>query len=379
MNLTDDLIKKKLLTGLEVKEAVNRNLAENGIIHLQAGEQKYSAEVLELELELFHVRNTLSRESIFEDFRNQPIAIQIPIKASVFVGVTRLTGLGMVKSMHTLKLVYPATLKKKEHRKTYRLNHFHTTPQVNFYREDLQLRRASLIDISMTGAGIRLLPGSRAGSPVQTKEPVSLDIMIGDEIRLQGLPAVVMYASPEKIGVKFRSLSRQVRDALFDYIVRMRRQLRSIEEQQKLRTAKSQVESGESVAEPKEDSPARPRVLIIGQSQLLSSFLSQTLNRRFDVQECPFSMNAIQNSLQRQPSLFLVEIKPQDPDQSRLAKKIGAQVLAYGQLMYFGEGFTEPFKMRFQAHAPIDEVLLDLAGRKTLATYKKIDSFFRSS
>lgn len=374
--------KKKELSGEDLDVLFTSLAGNRDPVVVRTPMFKYTSDVLEVEDGIFHVRNTLNRDEVMYQLKGQQLQLNVPYELTHYKGETMLRGLGMIKNMHTLKFSVPESLSKDESRRSVRINSFPVTPRVTFTTDEFQLAKGKLMDISMTGAGIKPDPKWIAGdNKLSPRQTILVDIKIPNELELS-TSAEVRHFAPAKMGLLFQDLSKAHKQQLFKFIVARRKEEQRIgmEMERKAYEESKRVEAGDSKPEVVEAAvkreSSRPTVLIAGDNQEWCDFLGNALGRKFNVLHCPFSVTDIRNNLELHPSVTMLEIDSHDLAHVSQIKKIGSLVLGESVLLYFGEGFDSDFRDRFRGHDPADQILVDLTGRKVLSTFRQVDTYF---
>ena len=385
MSLLDKVFgKKKQLKGDDIGSLFNVMTTDREPVIIMTGKKsfKYVADIIEHERGIFHVKNTLSRDEILYQLKGKELQVQFPYELTLFGGTSQLIGLGMVNGVHTLKLRYPEVLEQDESRGAYRITTFPEQPAVTFSADQSNIVKARLIDLSMTGAGIRIDPRWMTGDlNLGARTHVLIDIRLSDQLRLS-TTATVRYFDNPKMGVQFHELSRGIRERLFKMIVKQRR-----EEQRVMMRTYDRINSIEAPVKDKALEPAsaptpvksdgRPIALLVGSDNKLIQFLEGILSRKFDLLQSTPSFGDIRNQCHLGPNLCLMEVRIDDLAMVSNMKKAAAMLPPGCVLMYFGENLTPAFRERFLAGGLPRELLVDLAGRNKLMLFKHIERYYQ--
>jgi len=364
-----ELAKTHLLSAEQVPELLALCLAERSSCFLRQGKIHTSGEVLDASALSFELRNSLDRQTVMEELKGKVLALRVPIHGFLFEGTTSLLGLGFIKPFQTFKLANPSQLKKAEKRHHYRLSHFLENSKVIYSTANYLIGQGALLDISMSGCAIRADMRNQMELEKLRQDPrMFLDIEVGEGVAFR-VEASVVYIGMGKLGCHFHRLPEQARCLLYGFIVESRRKLlfeRGSQEKERAASLAAAKSEGED---------QRPSCLLVGDDGSLLEFLQSILHRRFRVVSCAFKVQAVREALQRRQELTLLELRPDDPEQVRLARKLGQIVLAESPLLYFGENLHAEFCRWFQGHGPCEEILLELSSRKKLEVFKKIEGY----
>jgi hypothetical protein len=363
-----ELAKTHLLTADQVRELLSTCVSERSSCFLRQGKIHTSGEILDANGTLFELRNPLDRQTVLEELKGKSLALRVPLHGFLFEGTTSLLGLGFIKPFPTLKLALPTQLKKVEKRHHYRLSHFLENSKVTYSTTSYLIGQGALLDISMSGCGIRADMRTQLDMDKLRQDPrMFLDIEVGQGVAFR-VEAAVVYVGKGKLGCHFHRLPEQARSQLHGFIVESRRKLL-------FERSKEKDRSEVAMAPPPAEEDPRPSCLVVGDDPGLLELLQSILHRKFRVISCSFKVQAVREALQRRQVLTLLELRPDDPEQVRLARKLGQIVLSESPLLYFGENLHAEFCRWFQGHGPCEEILLELSSRKKLEVFKRIEGY----
>ncbi len=373
--------KKKELSGQEIGSLFKTISVDREAVIVTTSSFKFISDIIEYGSGIFHVKNTLSRDEVLYQLKGQELRIQVPYELTLYGGDSRLMGLGMVQGIHTLKLMIPTELSQEESRGAYRICTFPETPSVTFSCDQTDIIKARLIDISMTGAGIRLDPRWMVGKvKLSVRNSIILDVRLTGDLRVS-TTATIRYTKNNKLGVQFQDMRRSTREKLFKFVVQQRREeyralIRKREKIHDLAT-KSRAQSPEQVPEKTDEKPiGKPTALLVGKNRQHIDLLTSALNRKFDLIYATPTVTDIRNQCDLQPNLCLLELHMDDSEQVSQVKKLGSILPPACVLMFFGENFTLSFRQRFLGNVYAPEVLVDLQSPKKLMIFKNIQHYY---
>ncbi len=371
--------KKKTLTGDEIIGLFKVITVDREPVIISTATFKVVTDIISHEPNLFHLKNTLTRDEVLYQLKGQNIKVHFPYELTLFGGLTSLMGLGLVQGVHTLKFRIPESLTQVENRGAYRISSFPETPVVTFTSNHVDLIKAHLSDISMTGAGIRLDPRWLLTEvKLSTRTTIIVDIKLTDHLRIS-CTASVRYFENNKLGIQFSDLSKGSKDRLFKLIVQQRR-----EEQRAMMRVHDRIHSMEAPAGevkpvpiPTLEKSGKPCALVVGADEELQEFLTGILGRKFDLLYAAPQFADIRQQCHLSPNLCLIEL-PVDSAEMVSQMKKAASILPQGcVLMYYGENFTADFRERFLGNAGSNNMLIDLQSRNKLMLFKEIEKYYK--
>jgi len=345
---------------------------------------KFVTDIIGYGADLFHIKNTLSRDEVLYNVKGKTLKVNLPYELTMYSGESHLAGLGFVQGIHSLKLVIPETLVQVESRGAYRVSRFPEPPGVTFTTDNFDIIKARLTDISMSGAGLRLDPRwTRGNAKLALRLSLIVDIRLGKGLRIS-TTAAVRYLDGSKMGIQFQDLAKPVKDRLFKFVVQQRR-----EEQRALIDIKRKVvepspppkeEKAKIIAAEKveEKPPGKPTALIVGTNDGPIDFLTTALMRKFDVVFCSPHITDLRQQLEQKPGLCLMELVCQDGEQVRNMRKASTLLPAGCVLMFYGNNFNSDFLTRFLSLGYPEDILIDLTENKKLIVFKQIQAYFSS-
>lgn len=371
--------KKKEIQGSEIRLLYDTISVDREPVIIQTGGFKFVSDIINHDGSTFQVKNNISRDEVLYHLKGHKLHIQIPYELTLYAGDTVLHGLGMVNGMHTLKFRIPKTMYQEEHRGAYRVSKFPNPPTVTFTSNQTDILRARLLDVSMTGAGIKVDSRySLDGVSLSSKSNLIIDIRLTDRVRIS-TSAVVRYNKNGKIGLQFGDLSKGTKDNLFKFIVAQRKdEYRAlIEMQQRLKTLPSTEMFTQATEKPVMTSTGKPTVLIAGAKKDDSEFLGKSLNRKFDIIYASPTLADIRNQCSLGPSLCLFELDEGNLEQSTQMKKASALLPRGCVLMFYGSGLSSDFQERFLSGSNwTGDVFVDVDGQKKLLIFKQIQRYY---
>lgn len=374
--------RKKTLNAEEIALLLQTLTTDREPVIISTPTFKFVSEILDFDNGVFQVRNNLSRDEVLYQLRGHSLTVNFPYELTLYRGTTALAGLGMFRHLHTLKFRVPEEVEQDEHRTAYRVSHFPEKPTVTFTTDSFDIVRAILVDISMTGCGIRVDQRWNIENTKLKGKTLILDIRLSDKLRVS-TTGEARYVQNHKIGIQFHDLAKETKQNLHKFIVESRREeQRALIEQRR----NIQVYSGESEgpqASPKpveklENPKGKPTALIVSDQNENIEFLNGILNRKFYVLHCSSSVTDIRTHLNLSPSLVLMELPNESPDTISQTKKVATLVPGWCVLMFFGNNIRSDTIERFDNYSDIGDRFLDLHNAKKILTFKKIDSFFEA-
>ncbi|MDJ0838996.1 MAG: PilZ domain-containing protein [Acidobacteriota bacterium] len=371
--------KKKELKGDDIRTLFDTITVLREPVIVQTSSFKYVSDILGYDHQAFFVKNTLSRDEVLYQIRGNQLKVHFPYELTMYGGQSRLTGLGMVGTNHTLKLQIPQALVQTESRGAYRVSRFPETPSVTFTTDNFDIIKARLADVSMTGAGLRLDPRwARGNEKLAARLHLILDIKLTDDLRIS-TTGMVRYVRGAKMGVQFEDLGKRTKDKLFKFIVQQRREEQRAMIQLRSRFEESQTigDSDPAAQQPAKASPTgKPTTLLVCDDQQQIDFLSSALGRKFDLIFAEPSISDIRAQLALNPNLCLMQLKSQDQNQVRTMRKAGTLLPPGCVLMFFGQNMDEGFVQRFESLDYPEGILVDLTNGKKLLVFKQIQSYY---
>ena len=287
---TLELAKTSSFEADKVSHLLQRCLDEQVQVSLKVGKRRYKAEVLDLQKGVFEIHNTLDRDSVMGELRGRDLVLCLPCEGFLFEGATSLMGLGLVKPFPTLKLAVPQSVHKVEKRHSYRLSHFANETEVLYSTPDFQIGKGALLDISMSGCGIRTDNRSTFDFSALKKDPrVFLDIKIGSDILLR-VDAAVVYIGNGKLGCHFIKLPDTAKQTLYRFIVQARKELM-------FKRMQEEKEHPPPLETPTATTQSKPKCLIVCTENEWLAFLTNLLHRKFEVVSCGFRVQEIREQL----------------------------------------------------------------------------------
>lgn len=374
--------RKKTLSSDEVGLLLQTLTTDREPVIIQTASFKFVSEILDFDRGVFQVRNNLSRDEVLYQLRGHSLSVSFPYELTLYKGATALAGLGMMRQFHTLKFRVPEEVEQDEHRTAYRVSHFQDKPTVTFTTNSFDIIRAQLVDISMTGCGIRVDPRwSLEGTKLKGAQLI-IDIKLSDKLRVSST-GDVRYMHNHKIGVQFHDLAKETKQALHKFIVEARReeQRSLIEARRNIQVFSGQTDEGQPEQKPVEkiENPkGKPTALIVSDNDEASDFLNGILNRKFYVLNCSSSVTDIRTHLNLSPSLVIMELSNENPDTISQLKKVATLVPGWCVLMFFGSNLRSDTIERFDHYSDIGDRFIDLHNAKKILTFKKIDTFYEA-
>lgn len=370
--------KKKELRGEEIASLLRTLSVHRDPLIVKVSTFKFVTDILAFDDRVFHLKNTLTRDEVIYHLKGKKLHIMIPYELTIYGGDSRLIGLGMVSGMHSLKLQAPVCVAQEEARGAYRVTRFQETPSVTFTTDSFDIVKARLMDISMTGAGMRLDPRWEQGnSKLKPRTRLILDIRL-DEHRRVSTTATVRYVRGYKAGVEFEDLPKSTSEMLFRYVVESRREAQRalVRIQQNLPSPQGNentpVEAPKVVEPPKN----KPTALVVGERQKYLDYLTTALSRKFDLLYSGPKVTEIRNHLELLPSLCLMELKEENQEQVAQMRKASGLLAPGCVLMFYGRAFSEAFRQRFAGYGYPEDILVSLHEAKKLLTFKQIQGYF---
>jgi len=370
--------KNKTLTGEEIIGLFKVITVDREPVIISTATFKVVTDIIYLDRGVFHVKNTLTRDEVMYQLKGQRIKAQFPYELTLYGGETMLMGLGMVQGVHTLKLKIPESLTQIENRGAYRVSSFPETPVVTFSSNNVDLIKARLSNISMTGAGIQLDPRWLITEvKLSTRSTIIVDIKLTERLRIS-CTAMVRYFEGHKLGIQFSDLSRGVKDRLFKLIIQQRR-----EEQRAMMRVYNRIQSLEPGEKERPPPPpplertGKPCALVVASDQQQSDFLTSILGRKFDLLYAEPNFADIRQQCHLSPNLCLIELPFDNAIMVSQMKKAGSLLPHGSVLMYFGENLTPDFRKRFLDNSQPQDMLVDLQTRNKLMLFKHIEKYYR--
>jgi len=370
--------KKKELVGKDIDVLFKTASVDREPVIVLADRFKAVSDLVHFEPPVFHLKNNLTRDEVMNQLRGKNLQVQIPYELTLYAGTTRLLGLGLVKGMHSLKFQVPDSLIQEESRGAFRVNNFSEMPSVTFTSDQVNIIKARLVDISMTGAGIRLDPRwSMNGVKLEPRASIIIDIRLTKELRVSAT-AIVRYVKNHKMGIQFEELQRGVKERLLKFVVERRREAQRALMRLQQRMANLTVsENVQPVTEPVGKPTGKPTALVVGVDRQLIDFFGAILMRKFNLLFATPSLADIRNHLELKPNLCLIELRPDNSEQAARMKKASAMLPPGCVLMYYGENLHDDFRKRFLAGGSFpDDIFLEMQEGNKLLTFKRIERFY---
>lgn len=369
---------KRDITGKDLQTIFSEAVLERAPAFLATKTFFYEGDVIACVEDILYISNSLTRDEALTYFRGKTLGLRIAQGGTLYQGDTVLTGLGRYRNLNILKLRLPESLKHKDPRGSYRLRTFNQTPLVSFSFQDQNVAKGRVLDVSMTGVGF---------SPDTIYNMKTLDLKVGQsmavDVRLEdnwkvSTFAKVRHVTHNKVGVEFDDLGGEQKNHLFKFIVKMRKVevQKKLALQERILAKKEQQISTDTPVETMK--PQKPRVMVYFDTERsLADFLEKVLCRRFDVFLEPYSVADMRDQINEiNPDLLLFELLSQDSSEISRRKKIAAAMAGYVPFMLYGEGYSPEFVMTHFGSDAQRKLLLDVTGRNTILSYKKIESFF---
>ena len=368
---------KNELSETDVKKVFQQSVHERAPAFLSTATFFYEGDIIAYVEDTFYLSNSLSREEALSHFRGRALGLKVAQGGTLFQGETKLTGLGRYRNVNILKLQVPESLKNKDPRGAYRLRTFAETPYISFSFKDSNIGKGKILDISMSGVAFR--PDGLykiSDMDLQLGSNITIDIRLEDTWKISTF-AVIRHVTHNKVGVEYTVLSEIHKANLFKFIVKMRK----VEVQKRL-LMQERIQEKNDEKQEQGDTPqakaSKPRVLIFHlDDPSLAEFLEKVLQRRFDVVLQRMVFSEIRDDInEAEPDLILMEMTVRASDEVSRRKKIAAAMIGHVPYMLYGEDFSPEFVMTHFNTEPTRKLLLDLTGRSTIISYKKIETFF---
>ncbi|PIE02073.1 MAG: hypothetical protein CSA81_08810 [Acidobacteria bacterium] len=338
----------------------------------------YEGDLIAMIDQVLYMSNSISREDILTFLKGNRLEFKVAQGGALYNGETRCLGLGHYRNKNILKLAVPKKMKNNDPRMSYRLRSFEQLNSISFSYGELKIATGQLVDISMSGLGfkpdplykmdeLQLRPGMEITVNAKVEKGWSVSTF-----------AKIRHITRNKIGVEYLHLNKNQKDALFKFIARMRK----AEVQKKLALQEMRTKASQSIKTKVSSSafqkPTKPIALIFfEESEDLAVFLSTALGRRFDVFKEPFKTATMRDHLNEiEPDLILLELCKRDSSSTSRRKKVASAIAGHIPYMLYGENFDPEFVMINFTTEDQRRLLLDLTGRRTIQSYKKIESFF---
>lgn len=368
---------KNEITGPRLKKMFDEAVDERSPVFLSTATLFYEGDVIAIIDEIFYITNNLSREEAISYFKGKNLSLKIAQGGTLYLGETVLTGIGRYRNLNIMKLRVPSVLMNKDPRQAYRLRTFFQTPYISFSYKQKNVARGRITDISMSGVGFRPeAMYSMKELALSTGMKVIADIRLEDNWKIT-TTAVIRHVTHNKVGIEYLSLQEKEKDALFKFIVRMRK----IELQNKLALEGkrlTRIKNAPVSTTQEEAKSTKPRALVFFlKDRPLADFLEKVLHRRFDVFLKPISVVDMREAISEVvPDLVLIELLLKESSEVTRRKKIAAAMAGFVPYMLYGEKYSPEFVMTNFNDEAQRRQLLDLTGRSTILSYKKIEAFF---
>ena len=373
--------KKKELKGADIATLFKTIVVDQEPIIIKTKSARFVTDIMDFHNNIFHVRNILSRDEVLYQLKGKPLLVQIPYQLTLYAGPSMLTGLGMVNNINTLKLRSPELLTQEESRGALRIARFPETPIVTFTPNNHDILKGRLLDISMTGAGIRLDP-KRSFSNSQVRlasgTTVIIDIRLTQELRVS-TTATIRYIGDNmaKMGVEFSDLNRITKEQLQKFVVQQRKEENRAQMELQRKLANQAPSAPTTAATPTIEKPkGKPHALIVSTNQKNSEFLTAILKRKFDLLYASLSITDIRTNLDLAPNICLMEIDTFDQKQISFVKKAATLIPPGCVLMFYGKRLTQELGERFGSFGNSNEIMIDIASKNKLLIFKQIQAYY---
>ena len=371
--------KQKTLNPAEIETLLKMVVVDRETAFITTSTFKFVSDVLDYDKRIFQLKNTLTRDEVLYQLRGKDLEVYFPYELTLYKGATSLVGLGMTRGMQTLKFQVPETMVQDEHRAAYRVSNFPAKPTVTFTTNSYDILKGTLMDISMTGAGVRLDPRwTMTNANLKKGLVILVDIRLSEELRLS-TSAEIRYIANTKMGLKFQEIPKNARELLYKFIVKQRRvEYRNLAESQRKVMALNRPDSSqpETKALNIEKPTGKPTALVSGDNSEYFEALNSALNRKFHVLQCSSSVTDLRNHLELKPNLLLLEVASKSLEYLSQLKKLSSLTPSGCVLMFYGRDLGEEVGERLRDLGPPEDMIVDLKQLKMLMLFKKIQHYY---
>jgi len=353
----------------ETRAVLQESLLERSPVFLTTENYQHKGTFLDMEENSFYISHSLTRDEVFAFLRGRKLKLQLSAGGQLYEGSTQLQGLGLRGDQPALRLEWPKKLIVNDPRKAIRLSTIGYSTSVSFSSDEQNIFTGRLIDISMTGAGIR-------PDPKYNMEQIHLerDISIYTDMRLEqgwSLSTVSLVKNYDnyKIGIEFGPLDKKTKKHLFKYIQQKRKQdaINKHTSPPPLQTQKSQRKE-----------KSKPCILIFGQNEAYIDMLIRSLKTRFEIVQYPFKLSEVRHKVHlEKPTACLFEVQAQNRETYRHLKKLGAMLQGTVPCMFYTSSIPEEHINLFFPEPSQKKAIIDLKDHQTLKTYLKINNFIK--
>jgi hypothetical protein len=177
---------------------------------------KFQTNFLWMELAIFHVTATMSREDAQYGLKSPNLKVRFPHGQRLFSAATTLVGIGMAKGKNSLRLTLPTLLENDDNRRAFRVDKVGSVP-VTFSSRKYDLLIGKLVNLSTGGAKIFLSEDFEDGE-ISVDDPIHVTIPLISELTINS-KARVRHVKDRNIGLEFwPPLAEMVLDLLSRWV-----------------------------------------------------------------------------------------------------------------------------------------------------------------
>lgn len=287
---------------------------------------RFESGFIALDKQELQVSATMSREDALYGLRSPELIIRFPHALGFFEGSVQVLGLGMFSGNNTLRLSLPKLLKENDQRTAYRVERVGRV-EVTFSTPKADIYTATLMDLSL--GGVRLhLQRDLADGLLTPGDDILADIPLDSNIQLR-THARIRHCRGRSVGIEFEpKLPLEIKEPLARWVF-----LRREEERERIATRKEGQKQGERKGAGLV--PARS-VFLVSADEALEKEIQEAVSEDLTLVRIAPTVQALKETLQSQPLLFIFHITCLRLDEKRRMKALVEMIQRRAPILLLG-------------------------------------------
>jgi hypothetical protein len=314
--------------GEEILDVLHQACARKEMLILVTPYLRYESYFVAMEEKELHVLATMTREDALFGLATPELKIRFPHGLGFYEASSRMLGLGLHQSKHTIRLTLPKLIQENDQRTTYRVERVGRISVTLTTRKNA-FQLASLEDVSVAGARIHM-EGDYNREDLGLGELIQVSVPLAEDLRFDA-QAVIRHVRGRTLGAEFRpELPPEMVQPLSRWVF-----LKREEEGERLAR---QLELGLSSSRPPEVLPPNQCILLISPDAALEGALQEALRPLLPLTRFPPSAQALKEGLAARPQLVIFHVTSNSLDARRRLKALAEIVSGRAPILLLGTG-----------------------------------------